>query len=121
MKTLRFAVILAAAALLSVVGALLHGRKASAQAVPDVVRAQAFELVDASGQVRATLDARGAGVVLKLLDANGTIRAKLGADVDGSGLVLANEQTKVGIHALATRSRTWIVVARDHRRRVIRP
>jgi hypothetical protein len=117
MKTLRFGAALAAIALLPVVGAVLHERAAGAQTVPDVVRAQAFELVDASGQVRATLDVRG----LKLLDANGTIRAKLGADVDGSGLVLANEQTKVGIHALATRSRTWIIVARDHRRRVIRP
>ena len=77
-------------------GALLGGRSAGAEGVPQVVRAQAFELVDARGQVRATLDARG----LKLLDANGTIRAKLGADVDGSGLLLANEQTRVGVHAL---------------------
>jgi hypothetical protein len=117
MKTLRFCGAVAAVALLPVVGAMLHEREAGAQAVPDIVRAQAFELVDASGRVRATLDARG----FKLLDANGTIRAKLGVDTNGSGLVLANEQTKIGIHALATRTRTWIVVQRDHRRRVIRP
>jgi hypothetical protein len=64
-----------------------------------------------------TLDARG----LKILDANGTIRAKLGGDPDGSGLVLLNERTEVGIHALATRTRTWLVVQRGDRRRVIRP
>jgi hypothetical protein len=117
MKTLRIAGALGAAGLLLVVGALVHERVAGAQAVPDVVRAQAFELVDASGQVRATLDARG----LKILDANGTIRAKLGADVAGAGLVLFNERTEVGVHALATRTRTWVVVQRGHRRRVIRP
>ena len=117
MKMLRFGGILVALALLPLVGALLHERVAGAQAVPEVVRAQAFELVDANGHVRATLDARG----LKLLDANGTIRAKLGADVDGSGLLLANEQTRVGVHTLATRTRTWIVVQRGQRRRVIRP
>jgi hypothetical protein len=59
MKMLRFSAILAAVALLPLAGALLHERAAGAEAVPEVVRAQAFELVDASGKVRATLDARG--------------------------------------------------------------
>ena len=117
MKTLRLGGALVAITLLPLLGALVHERVASAQAVPEVVRAQAFELVDADGRVRATLDARG----LKILDANGTIRAKLGADTDGSGLVLLNERTQVGVHALATRTRTWVVVQRGHRRRVIRP
>jgi hypothetical protein len=89
----------------------------AAQALPDVVRAHAFEVVGPGGQVRATLDARG----LKLLDTNGTIRVKLGGDVDGSGLLLANERTEVGVHALATRTRTWVAVQRGDRRRVIRP
>jgi hypothetical protein len=107
----------AAAALLLWTGALLGGRSAGAQAAPEVVRAQAFELVDASGRVRATLDSRG----FKMLDENGTIRVKLGADADGSGLLLANERTEVGVHALATRTRTWLVVQRGKHRRVIRP
>jgi hypothetical protein len=108
---------LAVTALLLWAGALLGGRSAGAQSAPAVVRAQAFELVDGAGRVRATLDARG----FKMLDENGTIRIKLGADANGSGLLLANERTEVGVHALATRARTWLVVQRGKHRRVIRP
>jgi len=117
MKTMRLAGFVAGAALLLLAGAVLQERAAGAEPEPDVVRAQAFELVDANGQVRATLDARG----FKMLDANGTIRVKLGGDADGAGLLLANDHTEVGIQALATRKHTWIVVQRGSQRRVIRP
>jgi hypothetical protein len=117
MKTLRFPGALAGAALPLLAGARLQGRAPAAQAVPKVVRAHSFELVGRGRQVRATLDTRG----LQLRDSNGTIRVKLGGDVNGSGLLLANERTEVGVHALATRTHTWVVVQRGDRRRVIRP
>ena len=87
------------------------------------MRAQRFELVDANGQVRATLAVGGPSqeVVLKLRDAKGTIRAKLGGDRSGSGLVLYNETSEPGVHMLATRTRTFVVIQRGDRRQVLRP
>jgi hypothetical protein len=55
-------------------------------------------LVDERGQVRARLSTESTGeVVLRLLDQQGTIRVKLGASTDGSGVVLANDATDVGL------------------------
>jgi hypothetical protein len=75
---------------------------AVAQEIPAVVRAKAFELVDDSGAVRCQINVEpSGGVVLRLRDQNGTIRVKLGADQDGSGLLLNNDATEPGLHALA--------------------
>lgn len=71
-------------------------------AVAPVVRAQAFELVDAQGQVRSRLTLEAGGeAVFRLLDESGTIRVKIGADADGSGIVLLDERTEPGIQMLA--------------------
>jgi hypothetical protein len=73
------------------------------------VRAQAFELVDAQGQVRSRLTIEESGqVVLRLLDETGTIRVKIDADAEGSGLVLLNDSTEPGIQMLAQRDETVI-------------
>jgi hypothetical protein len=108
--------------LLLLLGVLLQERPAGAQAVPLVLRAQAIELVDAQGQVRAQLNLESSGeVVFRLRDSKGTIRAKFGADTAGSGLVLLNERTEPGVHILATRTGTSLALKRGAKRRVLRP
>jgi hypothetical protein len=103
-------------------GGLAYERTAGAETAPSVLRAQMLELVDANGTTRATLKVEPEGaVVFRLMDEDGTIRVKLGAGRDGSGLLLANEKTEPGVHLLATRTKTWVALQRDARRRVIRP
>jgi hypothetical protein len=123
MRPRRLAVAFIGIGLLLFLGIRSYERSAYAQASPETVRAQRFELVDANGQVRATLAVGGPSqaVNLKLIDAKGMIRAKLGGDQSGSGLVLYNETSEPGVHILATRTRTFIVIQRDDRRRVLRP
>jgi hypothetical protein len=116
------AVALIGIGLLLAVVVLLRERPAQAEAVPDVLRAQAIELVDSRGRVRAQLNVSPDGeAVFRLRDANGVIRIKLGADEAGSGLLLANERTEPGVHILATRTRTSLTLQRGAQRRVLRP
>jgi len=122
MKVKQLAVALSAAGLLLLSVALLREGPADGQAIPEVVRARAIELVDGRGRVRAQLNVSSGGeVVFRLRDANGTIRAKLGADEDGSGLLLNDERTGPGVHILATRTRTSLTLQRGAKRRVLRP
>jgi hypothetical protein len=122
MKIQRVSVAFAGIALLLLLGVLLRDRPAGAQEVPAVLRAQVIELVDGGGLVRAQLKVEPDGeVVFRLRDKNGTVRVKLGAGVDGSGLLLANEKTEPGVHILATRTRTFVALQRDRKRRVLRP
>lgn len=122
MKIPRLAVALIGISSLLLFGALLQGRAAGARGVPSVLRAQAIEIVDSRGQVRAQLNVSSDGeVVLRLRDANGTIRAKLGASEAGSGLVLLNEDTEVGAHILATRTRTLLNLQRGDQQQVLIP
>lgn len=72
-----------------------------------ILRGRALELVDDRGQIRSRLNVESSGeVVLRLLDQNGTIRVKLGAGEDGSGLLLADEETEPGVHIIARRAGT---------------
>jgi hypothetical protein len=122
MKIGRFAIVMTTIGVLLALSTLLHERPAAAQAVPSVLRAQAIELVDGRGRVRAQLNVESNGeVVFRLRDSSGTIRVKLGASEDGSGLLLANEATEPGVHILAKRSGTSLTVKRGERRHVIRP
>lgn len=41
------------------------------------------------------------GIVFRLRDEKGQIRVKLGASGGGSGLVLLDDQTEVGVHLVA--------------------
>jgi hypothetical protein len=103
-----------------------HQRRPGTQ---PLLRAQLIELVDASGVVRGQLKTEDGGdVVFRLLDRNGTVRVKLGASEMGSGLLLADDQTDVGVHILAGVSKlthernTMITVAAPGNvKRVIRP
>jgi hypothetical protein len=123
MKVQQLAVALTSTSLVLLLGLLHYNRSVAAQAVPTVLRAQAIELVDSRGQVRAQLnvDTVGGEVVFRLRDANGTIRVKLGASEAGSGLLLADEATEPGVHILAKRTGTFLSVQRGSRRHVIQP
>jgi len=95
----------------------------AAPTAASVVRAQAIELVDERGQIRAQLNVESNGeVVFRLRDAKGTIRVKLGASEDGSGLLLLNESTEPGVHILAKRTGTSLTLTgKGGRQRAIRP
>jgi hypothetical protein len=107
---------------LIVLGVLLQDRPADARAVPAVLRAKTIELVDGRGHWRAQLKVeRGGQVVFRLRDQNGIIRTKLGADENGSGLLLLDEQTEPGIHLVASRNGTTATLRRGEKRLVLRP
>jgi hypothetical protein len=77
----------------------------------DKITVREFELVDSNGQQRVSILTEANGeVVFRLKDAKGTIRVKLGANEDGSGLVLLDDSTNVGIHALAKKSGSTLTV-----------
>jgi hypothetical protein len=79
----------------------------AAPATPRVIQAELIELIDARGTVRAQLQTEDDGaVVLRLRDTKGNVRVKLAADELGSGLLLANEKTDVGVHIQSGVSRT---------------
>jgi hypothetical protein len=88
-----------------------------------LVRARAIELIDGKGTRRALLSVEENGeTVFRLVDAQGTIRVKLGASEEGSGLVLLNDATEPGIHALAKgRGTTLTLINKDGRKRVLSP
>ena len=121
MKLRGFALAIVTVGVVVAVTALVSdGHIAAAQSTPDVIRARALELVDERGRVRAQLNVESSGeVVLRLRDSAGTIRVKLGAGDDGSGLLLANEQTEPGVHILANRRATSITLQRGAQRHVI--
>lgn len=72
-----------------------------------------FEVVDNKGIPRFTVTTTGDEtneVVLRMKDQKGTIRVKMGASQDGSGLVLLNNDTEVGFHALAKAKGTTLTL-----------
>lgn len=106
MKMQRFATALT---LINLVLLLLIARagNTTTQEVTATLRGRELELVDERGQIRSRLNVESSGeVVLRLLDQNGTIRVKLGAGEDGSGLLLADEETEPGVHIIARRAGT---------------
>ena len=79
---------------------------ASAQAVPDVLRAKGLEIVDDRGIVRAQILVQPGGnsVLFRLIDQQQKPLVKLGAGSDGSGLMLTGDpatQEWNGIQVLA--------------------
>jgi hypothetical protein len=98
----RFTVVLAALNVGLVMLVLMQSASAGANTDATIVRAQAWELVDEDGQVRARLNVEESGeVVWRMIDQTGTIRLKMGAGVDGSGLLLLDDETEPGVHLLA--------------------
>jgi hypothetical protein len=99
------------------------GRATYAQPPPGVVRGEAFELVDRTGQVRGALTVESNGeAVFRLRDAKGTIRVKLGASEEGSGLLLIDGATEPGLHVLSRRTGTTASIrGADGRMHEIKP
>jgi hypothetical protein len=122
MRIGSLAAALATICLLTLVAIPLLSRPAGAKRVPSVLRARAIELVDGRRQVRAEIRVeRGGEVVLRLRDEEGAIRVKLGAGREGSGLLLLNEATEPGVHALAGAERTSVTVQRGAQSNVLGP
>jgi hypothetical protein len=67
--------------------------------------------VDTNGKKRASIKIEPDGeIVFRMMDRSGTIRVKIGAGEDGSGLVLLDDQTNPGIHALAKKSSSSLTI-----------
>lgn len=119
MKTQRISIVLF---LLNIAFLLLLSAKPQQQTFQKIT-VQEFELVDKTGQVRANIVAYPEGeVVFRLKDTKGSVRVKLGASEDGSGLVMLNNSTEVGIHALVkTKGSSISVVNSDGKKQEIKP
>ena len=90
---------------------------------PSVVRAQAIELVDAQGNVRAQmfLGTDGGGNI-RLRAGNGEIRVKMGATLDGAGLLLTDKNTEPAVQLRTGKSGTGLTLTGpDKKERVISP
>lgn len=91
--------------------ALLAGGAALRTGTPTTLRANAIELVDDAGVVRAQWFVTPEGeTLLRMRDANGQLRVKLGASQDGSGLLLSDDTAQPGLHALAERGATRLTL-----------
>lgn len=123
MKTQYLAMILTVLNLVLLLFLLGQAQTTLAQPVVPVLRAQAIEVVDEQGQLRAQLNAEPSGeTVFRLRDGTGTIRVKLGATVDGSGLLLLDETTEPGVHLLVKPSgATLTLTGEDGQQQVIKP
>jgi hypothetical protein len=123
MTTNRCALVLTVVNLVLLLALVAEHTTATAQEVPDVLRARAWELVDQRGQSRATMTVSPDGeAVLRLRDSTGTIRVKLGADEHGSGLVLLNGSTELGAQLFAGRDGSRLTLTNpDGRQQIIRP
>jgi hypothetical protein len=91
---------------------------------PEIIRAQAIELVDERGEVRAQLHLGedGSGN-LRIRDGSGRVRVKLGTTIEGStGLLLMDQSIEPTVSLVAGRSATSIKLAgNDGKKRVITP
>ncbi|GAB3516368.1 hypothetical protein GCM10027442_33850 [Emticicia fontis] len=85
----------------------------------DKIKVKEFELVDKNGVKRMSFKTEDDGTVMfRMMDKTGTIRVKLGAEENGAGLVLLNEKTEVGLHILAKKEKTALVlVDKDGKKR----
>ena len=96
---------------------------AESQQTAQVLRAQAFDLVDARGQVRAQLYlAEDGGGSLRLRSGDGTVRVKLGGSADGSSLLLFNKEAEPAVELSANKTGTSVRLAEKGKEvRVIKP
>ncbi|MGC4021741.1 MAG: hypothetical protein QM734_07260 [Cyclobacteriaceae bacterium] len=78
-----------------------------------------FEMVDQNGKRRASIKVEPDGeVVFRLTDQGGNIRVKLGGGRDGSGIVLLDDETNVGVHVVAKKDKAFIsVTGKDGKKR----
>ena len=85
-----------------------------------VLRARLIELVDEQGVTRAQLKVESDGeAVFRIRDASGAIRVKLAGSERGSGLVLLNDKTEPGIHALAKKDGVSLTLAETGKKNLV--
>jgi hypothetical protein len=91
--------------------------------VPKVIRAEAIELVDGRGQVRAQIHlGEDGGGNLRLRSGDGMVRVKLGATADGSGLLLFDKEAEPGVSLATNKAGTTVTLAeKGKEKRVIKP
>ena len=91
--------------------------------VPKVIRAQAIELVDERGQVRAQLHlGEDGGGNLRLRSGDGTVRVKLAGTADGSGLLLFDKEAEPAVWLTANKSGTSVTLnEKGKEKRIIKP
>ncbi len=120
MKSNRTPVALVAVNLIVVL--FILAEKGSALEHGTILRGRGLELVDTGGQIRARISMESTGeVVFRLFDETGTIRVKIGASKDGSGLVLLNDSTQVGMHLLAKDTGSSLKLMDNGRVRLVLP
>lgn len=125
MRSQKFVALLTVVNLV-LLGSLLVGAApgGAADSPASVVRAQAIELVDAQGQVRAQLylGVDGGGN-LRLRAPNGEVRVKIGATDEGGGLMFADARTEpaVQLHAGGKSGTKLTLLGSENRQRVIEP
>lgn len=88
-----------------------------------VIRAEAIELVDARGQVRAQLHlGEDGGGNLRLRSGDGTVRVKLAGTADGSGLLLFDTEAEPAVWLASNKSGTSVTLAeKGKQKRLIKP
>jgi hypothetical protein len=135
MKTQRLALVLTLLNLALLVFLGAKSIRVEAGSVPAMLRAQAFEIVDGEGRVRAEIKVLPAQpdfkmpdgttgypetVLLRLITSKGAPNVKLSALEDGSGLVLDGEP---GYVQILSRSKTPFMklVNKDGREQEIKP
>lgn len=93
------------------------------QQTPDVLRAQAFELVDKQGKVVAQLHVgEDGGGNIRLRSGDGMVRVKLGANADGSALLLFDKDAEPALWLASNKSGTSATLAEKGRaRKVLKP
>ena len=91
--------------------------------IPKVIRAQAIELVDERGQVRAQLHlGEDGGGNLRLRSGDGTVRVKLAGTADGSGLLLFDKEAEPAVWLAANKAGASVTLAEKGKaKRVIKP
>lgn len=98
MKSNQFSLLLSAAA----VTLVLFTSSSGSDGHFNKLTVREFELVDKTNTTRASVKVEETGeVVFRMRDGKGTIRVKIGAGEDGSGMVLLDQNTNPGIHALS--------------------
>jgi hypothetical protein len=132
LPALRLLAILTLSNLALLVYLLSQVQPAGAQSVAPVVRAQALEIVDRQGRVRATLNIQPASkhdgqsypetVLLRLIDPNGKPIVKLGGAEGSAGLGLndGSDTTYALIEAKDADSYVRLTTS-DGRRQIIKP
>jgi hypothetical protein len=101
---------------------IVVAEKGSALEQGTVLRGRGLELSDPGGQIRVRINMEPTGeVVFRLYDKTGTIRVKIGASENGSGLVLLNDSTEVGVQFLANEKGSTLKVTENGRERVVTP